>query len=470
MTVITDGSRRLIGGVDQTAHALGLRTGQTLAHAQALVPDLHILDATPEEDEASLLKLTHWCIRYSPIVAPDLPDGIWIDIAGSAHLFGGEEGLVEDLVRRLTAQGVQAMACVADAPGSAWAVARYSIMSVVPPGRSVEAVATLPVAALRLPMKTVDGLHRLGVERVGQLAAMPRGPMVRRFGRETALRLDQAFGHVFEPLNPLIPKELPSQRLAFAEPVGRMEDLRDAVGRLSEAVCRKLVQQGEGARRLDLIFERVDKRSIALRVGTAKASRDAKHLAKLFDECLQTIDPGFGIDAVTLLASKVEPLNERQLENIKSSDEDADVDLSHLVDRLGARLGTKRVYRLAPVESRMPERTMRLVSPLAPPTGQTWPETLPRPTRLIDPPEPVTATALLPDHPPRLFVWRKVRHRVVHADGPERITGEWWRSAKERTLVRDYYRVEDERGARFWLFRDAPADQGGRWWLHGLFS
>ncbi|MCB8822492.1 DNA polymerase Y family protein [Microvirga rosea] len=471
VTVATEGSRRLLVGVDQAAHALGLRRGQTLTHAQALVPDLHVIDATPEEDEASLLDLARWCIGYSPIVAPDPPDGIWIDIAGSAHLFGGEEALVDDVMKRLTAQGIQAMACVADAPGAAWAVARFSIMNVVPPGRSVDAVATLPVAALRLPSKTVEALHRLGVERVGQLASMPRGPMVRRFGRETALRLDQAFGHVFEPLNPLMPKELPSKRLVFADPIGRLEDLQDVVRRLADALCQTLEKTAQGVRRLDLIVERVDKRSIALRVGTAKATRDAKHLAKLFDERLQTIDPGFGIDAVTLFASKIEPLNEQQMQARGVGGEgENDVDLSHLVDRLGARLGTRRIYRLAPVESHLPERSMRQISPLAPPTGQTWPEILPRPTRLIDPPEPVTATALLPDHPPKFFVWRKIRHRVVHADGPERITGEWWRSDKERTLLRDYYRVEDEKGGRFWIFRDAPADQGGRWWLHGLFA
>jgi protein ImuB len=471
VTVKTEGSRRLIGAVDQAAHALGLRSGQTIAHAQALVPNLRVVEAMPDEDEASLTELARWCIGYSPIVAPDPPNGIWIDIAGAAHLFGNEEKLLAHLVGRLVAQGIQAAACVADAPGTAWAVARYGKGAVVPPGRSVEAVASLPVSALRLSQATVEALHRLGIERIGQLAAMPRAPMVRRFGKEVALRLDQAFGHAFEPINPLVPKEVPVQRVSFAEPIGRLEDLKAVVQRLVDRLCQDVARAGLGVRRLDLIFERIDRRSAALRVGTAKATREASHLAKLFDERLQTIDPGFGIEAALLIASKTEPLSEKQMEvRSLANDQTLNVDLSRLVDRLGARLGPKRAYRLAPVESRMPERSMKRVSALAPVTGLVWPEGLPRPTRLLDPPEPVTATALLPDHPPAFFVWRRVRHRVVKADGPERITGEWWKSESERSSLRDYYRVENEQGARFWVFRDAPADEGGRWWLHGLFA
>ncbi|QRM28065.1 DUF6504 family protein [Microvirga sp. VF16] len=471
VTVKTEGSRRLVASVDHAAHELGLHPGQTIAHAQALVPNLHIVDATPEEDEASLTELARWCIGYSPIVAPNPPDGVWIDIAGADHLHGGEKELLTKLVRRIRDQKIGADACVADAPGTAWAVVRYGKEIVIPPGRSIEAVANLPVPALRVPPATVEALHRLGIERIGQLAAMPRAPLVRRFGKEVALRLDQAFGHVFEPLNPLVPTEMPAQRVTFVEPIGRLEDLQSVVKRLADRLCRDLERASLGVRRLDLVFERIDRRSTALRVGTAKATREAGHLAKLFHERLQTVDPGFGIEAAMLIASKAEPLSERQIEaNGLTEGDTADVDLSRLVDRLSARLGPKRVYRLAPVESRVPERSMKRVPPLSPAIGVVWPENLPRPTRLLDPPEPVTAMALLPDHPPRFFVWRRVQHRVVRADGPERITGEWWKSERERASLRDYYRVENEQGARFWLFRDAPAAQGGRWWLHGLFA
>ena len=471
VTASIEGSRRLIGAVDRAAHALSLRPGQTIAHAQAMVPGLHIVDATPEEDEASLTALAHWCIGYSPIVAANPPDGIWIDVAGAAHLFGGEEKLVTDLVMRLRSQNIRADACVADAPGTAWGIVRYGSQVIVPPGRSIEAVEGLPLPALRLPQATVEALHRLGIERIGQLAAMPRAPIVRRFGKEVLLRLDQAFGHVVEPLNPLMPKDVPVRRVTFAEPIGRLEDLQSVVRRLADRLCRDLERASLGIRRLDLVFERIDRCSIAFRIGTAKATREARHLAKLFDERLQTADPGFGIEAAALMASKVEPLSERQIAAKELAKDEADnVDLSHLVDRLSTRLGPKRVYRLAPVESRVPERTMKRIPALAPMPDANWPEDLPRPARLLDPPEPVTATALLPDHPPAFFVWRNVRHRVVRADGPERITGEWWKSEREHFSLRDYYRVESEQGTRFWLFRDAPTAEGGRWWMHGFFA
>lgn len=380
VTVKTEGSRRLVAAVDEAAAKLGLRSGQTITHAQALVPNLHVVDATPEEDEASLTELARWCIGYSPIVAPNPPDGVWIDIAGADHLFGGEEELLTNLVKRLRRQEIQADACMADAPGTAWAVVRYGKAVVISPGRSVEAVASLPVPALRLPLATVEALYRLGIERIGQLAAMPRAPMVRRFGKDVALRLDQAFGHVFEPLNPLVPKETPARRVTFVEPIGRIEDLQSVVRRLADRLCRDLECGSLGVRRLDLVFERIDRRSSALRIGTAKATREADHLAKLFDERLQTVDPGFGIEAAMLIASKVEPLSERQVEaNGLQEGDAAHVDLSRLVDRLGARLGPKRVYRLVPVESRVPERVMKRVPALAPATGVIWPENLPRP-------------------------------------------------------------------------------------------
>lgn len=469
MTVVTEGSRRLIGAVDRNAHALGLRIGQTVAHASAMVPDLRNVQATPEKDEAALNALARWCIGYSPLVALCPPDGIWIDIAGASHLFSGEQPLVADLLHRLNRQGINAMASVADTPGVAWAMARYGHQSIVPPGRTKEVVEELPVAGLRLPAETVESLNLLGIDRIGQLARMPRAPMTRRFGKEVVLRLDQLHGHVFEPLNPLMPKETPSRRLILSEPIGRLDDMKEVLNQLTVALCQDLAQQDLGVRRLDLFFERIDRHSVALRIGTARATREALHLAKLFEERLQTIDPGFGIEAAVLVASKVEPLNAHQVEVQDLKNASRAVDLSRLVDRLGARLGADRVYRLLPVESHVPERSVKRVAALSPPADRSWPENNPRPTRLLEHPEPVTATALLPDHPPAFFIWRRVRHRVIKADGPERITGEWWCGAENNFGLRDYYRIEDEAGARFWIFRDAPADQSARWWLHGVF-
>jgi protein ImuB len=470
VTVHTVGSRRVIRAACATAQAAGLHVGMALAQAQALVPNLHVVEAAPDEDEASLRELARWAIGYSPVVAADPPDGLWIDIAGVAHLFGSEEELLAEVTSRLTRQGIAAKAAVADAPGAAWAVARYDSGGVVPTGRTVDAVATLSIRGLRIAADKLTALHRLGIERVGQLAAMPRAPLVRRFGRDVALRLDQALGHAFEPIPPLIPKETPTASRAFPEPIARLEDLKSVLLRLAKDLCRQLERRGEGVRRLDLLFQRVDQKSACLRVGTAKANREAAHLARLFDERLQTIDPGFGIEEIVLVASKIEPLAETQTQVRGLGEEDpGEADMGQLVDRLGARIGMKKVYRLAPVPSLVPERMARRIPALSPPTGSVWPEALPRPTRLLDPPELVVATALLPDHPPRFFIWRKVRHTVAKADGPERITPEWWNGDKG-SAARDYYRVETELGGRFWIFRDAPTAEGGRWWMHGFFS
>jgi protein ImuB len=470
VTVHTVGSRRILRAACAAAQNLGLHSGMALAKAQALAPKLHVVDATPDEDEASLREMARWAIGYSPVVAPDPPDGLWIDIAGVAHLFGSEEDLLQDLTDRLSCQGIAARAAVADAPGAAWAVARFGSGGVVPTGRMVDVVAPLPVRALRLAADKLSALHRLGIDRVGQLAAIPRAPMVRRFGRDVALRLDQALGHAFEPISPLIPQETPMTSCVFAEPIGRLEDLKKVLLRLCRDLCRQLERRGEGVRRLDFIVQRTDQKGANLRIGTARATRDASHLAKLFDERLQTIDPGFGIEEVVLIASKIEPMAEAQTEARGIAENDSfDADMGRLVDRLGARIGVGKVYRFAPVQSLVPERMARKIPALAPPTGSVWPEALPRPTRLLDPPEPVVATALLPDHPPAFFVWRKVRHKVAKADGPERIAPEWWNGDKG-SAARDYYRVETEQGGRFWIFRDAPTDEGGRWWMHGLFS
>jgi protein ImuB len=470
VTALSVGSARRIGGACAAAQALGLSPGLPIAQAQARIPKLHVFEAAPEEDEAALERLAQWAIAYSPVVAVDPPDGIWIDIAGVAHLFGSEEKLLDHLLTRLTRQGINAKLAIADAAGAAWAVARFRGGGIIPVGRSVEAVATLPVASLRIPPRTVATMHKLGVERVGQLAAMPRAPMVRRFGKDVALRLDQAMGHAFEPINPLIPEETALASRAFAEPISRLEHLQKVVRDLAEDLCRQLVKRGQGVRRLDLILRRVDEKGASLRVGTAKASREYAHLAKLFDERLQTVDPGFGIEEMVLVASKVEPFVETQTEarGIESGTE-ADVDLSRLVDRLSAKVGSARVYRLAPVQTLIPERMAKQIPALASPTKVTWPETLPRPTRLLDPPEPVVSTALLPDHPPVQIVWRRVRHKVVRADGPERIAPEWWAGDPDGPS-RDYYRIETDQGGRFWVFRDAPTAEGGRWWMHGFFG
>ncbi len=470
-----DGRRLAVASANRAAQVLGLRPGMPLAHAQAMVPGLEVVAADPEGDADALTDLAAWCLRYSPLTAPDPPDGLWIDATGCAHLHGGEEAMLEDLVGRLGRSGIVARAAIADTPGAAWAMARHvsATISVVLPAGQVDAVALLPVAALRLPGETVAGLRRLGLDLVGQLVSTPRGPLARRFGAETLRRLDQALGRTPEPITPVVPPEAVQHSLAFPEPLLTAEALRFAIDRLAETVCTGLERAGLGARRLDLLFERVDDATKVLRAGMARPTRDPRHLARLLGERLEEVDPGFGVAAMRLVVALAEPLAPTQATTSLSGDGAAEVDIASLVDRLTARFGAGRVFRAVPVESDVPERSVWRARPLADVGRAAWPPGLRRPVRLIAPPQPVQVLSVLPDQPPAAFTWRRVRHRVRRADGPERIAGEWWRRDGERRAVRDYWAVENEDGRRFWLYRRGdgadPATGDLAWFLHGIF-
>ncbi len=401
---------RTLMAVDAMAAGLGLRPGMKLAQAQALVPGLVVHDADPVGDAAALLRLAWWCLRYAPLVADDRPDGLWIDVSGSTHLYGGETRLLRDLLRRLSSRGLTACAAVADTPAVAHAVARFGDGGVVPAGAAV--MVDFPIEALRLPAGMLADLRLMGFERVGPLAAAARAPLVRRFGTMLASRLDQAAGRVFEPIVPVVPPALVQARLTFVEPLLTADAFSAVIGRLVALVCGDLERAGLGARRLDLLFERVDGSVQVIRIGTAKPDRDARHLGRMLDERLERVDPGLGVEAMRLVVTAADPLGFVQV----SALEQAAPDIASLVDRLANRLGEARVYRVALVESDVPERSVRLVPAMTVVTGG-WPADLPRPVRLLDPPQPMEAMALLPDHPPIAFTWRRVRHGCAMPTG-----------------------------------------------------
>lgn len=470
-----DGRRRIVAAADGVARALGLHPGIALAQAQAMLPGLTVLEAQPDADAQALIRLAAWCLRWSPLTAADPPDGLWIDATGCSHLHGGEMAMLRTIAARLQRGGFATRLAIANTPGAAHALARYgqAAIGVVPPGNAVLALGMLPVAALRLSPETVAGLRRLGFDRVAQLAAAPRALLARRFGAALLQRLDQALGRVAEPIMPVLPPETIQHRLAFAEPLLTADSFNAVIALLVGGVCGALERAGQGARTLDLLFERVDGSAQTIRVGVARPSRAIAHLSRLLDERLEEVDPGLGVEAMRLAVPLSEPLAYAQIRASLAAEDASDTDIAALVDRLENRLGVGRVFRAEPVESDVPERAMRRVPALAPCAGRTWPPLLPRPVRLFDPPQPIEALGMLPDHPPVAFIWRRVRHRVRHANGPERIAGEWWRRDGEMQAVRDYWQVEDESGRRFWLYRSGdgsdPATGSLRWFLHGIF-
>ena len=468
------GNRQLIAAACPRARALGLTPGMPVTQARALVPGLEIRDAEPQADSALLHDLALFAARrWTPRAAVSPPDGLFLDLSGVAHLHGGELRMCGRILRFCGRLGFTARIAVAGTWGAAHALARFSNESVTlcPNGAEAEAIAAMPLAALRLGEDALGAARRLGLETVGELIAMPRGPLQRRFGKALVERLDQALGRAGEAIDPVVPLEAPSAILRFAEPIASPEAIGGALGALMTRLAEILAKRALGARRVRLVCLRVDGEEQHLSIGTARATRDASHLLRLLLPKVEEIDPGFGIEAIRLIAERAEPLAPQPIEGELAGSKPPP-DLSFLIDRLASRLGARRLFRIGAVESDVPERSVRRLSPLARPAE--WP-LWPRPVRLLSPPERVeNVMALLPDQPPRRFTWRGRAFQVRAADGPERIHGEWWRTREEADSVRDYFQVEDEDGARFWLFRrgDGIDNRTGdlSWYLHGLFG
>jgi protein ImuB len=498
-TVETVRGLRRLAAVCPLAEAEGLSPGQALTEARAICPALEVVDDDPAADRTALAALAAWCERYTPLAAPDPPDGIFLDITGCGHFFlppplrgragvGGshteaESTLATDLSARLERNNLPCRIAIAGTPGAAWALARSATArgtcTILPPGQEKAALSPLPVALLRLEPRTIASLRRLGLKSIGELARQPRTEITGRFGPLPMLRLDQATGAAAEAIAWPRPPAPWAERLAFAEPIGTPEDLARALDRLAQRLCARLEAGERGAHRFTATFFRVDDERQAIAIATARPVRDAAYVTKLLKEKLEKIDPGFGIDAIALEAGETAPLAppQRALAELHAP---ARPEPAATIDALANRLGPQRVWRAAPQESHVPERSVRRIPPLAPcPAWQVDPS-VERPLRLLRRPEPIEATAPVPDDPPILFRWRGALHRVRAAAGPERIAAEWWRctpgqgrtpdeTLPESDQIRDYYRVEDTDGARFWIFR-AGLDGTPRWFLHGLFA
>ncbi len=477
-----------IVAADPIAEWCGIRSGMSLAHARGAVPDMHVVEADATADLALLEKIADWCDRYTPLVTLDPPDGLFLDISGCAHLFArkddnGEAALLADCLNRLADQGFAAVGAVASTAGAAWAVAHYGEGGVVAAGEETVALAALPVAALKIPPEDEALLDRLGLKRIGQLYDKPKVPLTARFGAHLVTRLDQVLGHLDEPLAPRRPTPQLSAERRFVEPVSEEPFLLQTVRSLAEALQPALARHDLGARLVEAAFFRVDGAVARVSVGTAAPVRAADTLAMLFSERLSGLrcewEAGEGFDMIRLSVLSAEPLSAAQIDLAGRARNDAD--LRQLVDRLSARLGPSRVTRFVAVDTHIPESAVS-ASPLSAPAAaapgwmlpQAHAETPPdRPVRLFSRPEPVDVLAEVPEGPPLRFRWRRALYDVARAEGPERIAPEWWRLEDAASETRDYYRVEDTVGRRFWLFREGLYGRESRspaWYMHGLFA
>lgn len=466
------GALRLVA-LSPEARRLGLELGQALADARSCVPELLIFPHNPRADAAWLARLASLCGDYSPSVQSDPPQGLLLDITGCAHLHGGEVGLCDGLAARIAAERLTVRAGLATTPQGARALARYG-------GEDIDA---LPLAALDAEFETTQALARAGFRRIADLAKVDRAALTARFGAALATRLARLLGEEDAPLVPERRRAPVFAEQRFAEPIGRTDDVLDVIEQLLERAAVNLRERCHGGRRFVARLHRSDGHIARLAIETGAPTRDPVLVLRLLRERIGSLadplDPGFGYDAIDLAVTHSEALPDRQ-EALEAERGRPD-DTSPLLDRLAVRHGPQRVLRFAAGDSHVPERA-----------GKLWPlrdsrktsswlqvgESEPplRPLVLFDPPQLVRVLDSVPDGPPRRFTWKGKPHRVLRHEGPERIAAEWWRRrdghAGNPGLTRDYYRVEDDGGHRFWLFRHGLYGKEAEhldWYVHGLF-
>jgi protein ImuB len=508
-TIARINSAQRLVGVDRRAASLGLHPGLSLADARARYPDLIAVDADPVEEARLLARIADWCARFTPLVALDGADGIMLDISGVAHLFEGEAKMAEAIEARLAGQGLGVALGIADAPRAAWALARFSSQRIAPAALSEKTFARLfhdmPAAALGLEEKTIADLARAGLRRVGDLAMRPRAPIAARFGADVMSRLDALSGLERGAISPRFAAPDFCAERRFASAIIHKPAVELAIAKLADDLVVLLERQAKGARRLELCLFRVDGALRRIQVGASRPLNEARAIARLFAERVEAqdedeIDPGYGIDIMRLSCLSAEPLAPSQRELERAHEGERARALADLIDRLSARLGPRRVTRLEPVDTHIPEHAIVAV----PATGkrsngignrhcerqrsdpdegtaaEAWSgllrvarndekSSLARPIRLFERPERIEAIAEIPDGPPLRFRWRRVLHEIAAIEGPERIAPEWWRH--EAALTRDYFRAEDKQGRRFWLYREGLyGRETVRWFVQGAMA
>ncbi|MDZ4363725.1 DNA polymerase Y family protein [Brevundimonas sp.] len=465
-----------LAAVDPNALAQGLSPGMTLADARARLPELSAEAYEPDADAGLLARLLEDFGRFTPMAALDAPHGLILDVTGCGHLFGGELDLGRAVRARTTRLGLTARMAMAGTPQSARALCRFGSGGMFTSDRARRAIRALPVAALEIPDRDTQALRRAGLKTIGEVDDRPRASLAARFGAVLPTRLDRLLELEDTRITPHRPAASITSDRVLLEPITEDSHVETVLRDLLADVCALLERSGLGARVLGLRLFRVDAGVRWLEARSARATRDPLMIARLFKERMAAagdpLDPGFGFDHLRLEVVRSEPLaTEQTAFDQQPSRSKA---LGDLTDRLAARLGEGCVLRIEALNSHLPERATRWR-----PTSQasiSKPEkvcnvaepTPVRPLRIFDPPQPIEAIALAPDSPPARFRWRRVDHRVVSSEGPERIEGEWWR---RRERVRDYYRVEDAEGRRFWVFRAGRfgEEPPPRWYLHGLF-
>lgn len=430
---------------------------------------LQVFDARADHERQLLTSLAEWCIRFTPVAAVDLPDGILLDASGCAHLWGGEQGYLRDIITRLRQFGYHVRAAIADTIGVAWAIARFGkSKAIIEPSAHIDALLPLPVAALRLEPLIAERLKKLGLHTISSFIKMPRRALRRRFGDHLLQRIDQATEQEAEILQPVIPIEPYHERLPSLEPIRTAGGIEIALRQLLTQLCNRLEQEGKGLRKSIFKCYRIDGNIQQIDIGTSRASRNEPHLFKLFELKIPAIEPALGIELFTIDAPVVEDIAIGQEALWNDTERQDNTAIAELLDTIAGRVGMQAIRRYLPAEHYWPERSFKVAESLTEQLTTTWRTDLPRPIHLLPVPEKIEVSVMLPDYPPMLFIYNGVLHNVRKADGPERIEQEWWITNGD---YRDYYCVEDEQGARYWVFRLGDYSTGEpSWFIHGFFA
>jgi len=461
--------RMIVQAASLPACTKGIQQGMVVADARAIVPELQVFPEQPTLAEKLLKKLAEWCLRCTPVVGVDLPDGLILDVSGCAHLWGGERAYLKDIHGKLTGYGYHVRIAIADTIGTAWAVSRYGkISGLIPTHQQLQALLPLPPAALRLEQAVVEKLLKLGLYKIESFINIPRAALRRRFGTSMLTRLDQALGKEIEVISPVRPIEPYQERLPCPEPIRSITGIEIALKKLLEALCTRLTKEEKGLRACVLKCFRMDGNIQQVQIGTTRPSRNVLHLFKLFELKLSGLEPALGFELFLLEAPVVEALSVIQEAIWNSKEETNNEVIAELLDRIAGKIGATAIHRYLPEEHYIPERSIKLAASLQEQPLTTWSSDIPRPLQLLSVPEEINVMVAIPDYPPSLFHYKGAVHRVSKADGPERIEQEWWLQKGE---YRDYYCVEDEEGRRYWLFRLGHYDsREPKWFVHGFYA
>lgn len=466
--VMNERGKRIVKAVSHSAKEKGIQLNMVLADCRALVPELNVFDYDETRPTKLLTALAEWCIRYTPFISIDLPDVLILDISGCTHLWGGEENYLNDIHKKFKAFGYTIRSAIADTIGTAWAVSRFGKSgSIIETGKESEVLSSLPAAALRLEPVILDKLDKLGLKTIGSFMTMPNTALRRRFGKSLLQRLAQALGEEMEITDPVLPVTPYQERLPSMDPIRTAEGIEIAIKTLLQMLCERLQHESKGLRKCELTCYRIDGLIEKIEIGTSKPSRNTLHLYKLFENKISQIEPDLGIELFVMDAPVIEELQSSQdaLWTVSGKDESV---IAELLDRLAGKTGVQSIHRYLPAEHYWPERSFKEATSLTEKPGTEWRTDLPRPLHILPVPESIEVSVPIPDYPPLLFRYKGVLHNVKKADGPERIEQEWW---LQTGLYRDYYCVEDEHGARYWLFRSGDYDSGNvKWFMHGFFT